>query len=285
MAQEPFMPNLRSPIPLYYQIATTLEGEITSGAIPENSTLPSEKELAKRFGVSLVTVRAAMRSLSDQHLIDRRPGKGTVVLATQARAVWELGWLNDLVASVTPSHLEIVSMGLTTAPSWVAQRFGIERGARVHHMDTIRFLRSEKDEPFLTTRIYHPRDIAASFQRRDFQSEATQGQWVISIVEAKCGLRIKNVRQTMSAKLADEDIASRLQIDIGMAVLEVTRDYFDGSGRLIQTGRSLYRSDRFEYVLNLSRSGQPGRDGFNELKEPSRAMAREEMPSSEPLKY
>ena len=70
-----------------------------------------------------------------------------------------------------------------------------------------------------------------------------------------------------------------------MAVLEVTRDYFDGSGRLIQTGRSLYRSDRFEYVLNLSRSGQPGRDGFNELKEPSRAMAREEMPSSEPLKY
>ena len=279
------MVNIRSPIPLYHQIATTLEGEITSGAIAENSMLPSEKELAKSFGVSLVTVRAAMRSLSDQRLIDRRPGKGTIVLGTQARAVWELGWLNDLVASVTPSHLEIVSMGPTTAPSWVAQRFGVERGALVHQMDTIRFLRSEKDEPFLTTRIYHPRDIAASIHRRDFQSEAVQGQWVISIVEDKCGLRVTNVRQTMSAKLADEDIASRLQIDIGMPVLEVTRDYFDASGRLIQTGRSLYRSDRFEYVLNLSRSGQPGRDGFNELKDSSQATARhEDMPSSETSK-
>lgn len=279
------MPNLRSPIPLYHQIATTLEGEITSGAIAENSMLPSEKELAKRFGVSLVTVRAAMRSLSDQRLIDRQPGKGTIVLGTQARAVWELGWLNDLVASVTPSHLEIVSMGTTTAPSWVAQRFGVERGTRVHQMDTIRFLRSEKNQPFLTTRIYHPRDIAASFHRRDFQSEAMQGQWVIGVVEAKCGLKVTNVRQTMSAKLADEDVASRLQIDIGMPVLEVTRDYFDASGRLIQTGRSLYRSDRFEYVLNLSRSGQPGRDGFNQLKDsPQPTTRREDTPSSEPIK-
>jgi len=279
------MANLRSPIPLYHQIATTLEGEITSGAFDENSMLPSEKELARRFGVSLVTVRAAMRSLSDQRLVDRRPGKGTVVPGTQARAVWELGWLNELVVAVTSLHLKIISMGLTAAPSWVAQRFGIERGARVHQMDTIRYLRSEKDEPFLTTHIYRPRDIAASFQRRDFQSEAMQGQWVISVVEAKCGLRVSNVRQTMSAKLADADIASRLQIGVGVAVLEVTRDYFDRSGRLVQTGRSLYRSDRFEYVLNLSRSGQPGRDGFNELKDFSRATARrEEMPSGEPLK-
>jgi GntR family transcriptional regulator len=279
------MANIRSPIPLYHQIATTLEAEITSGAIAKNSMLPSEKELAKRFGVSIVTVRAAMRSLSDQRLIDRRAGKGTIVLGSDARAVWELGWLNDLAASVTPSRLQIVSMGSTPAPSWVAQRLGVERGARVHQMDTIRYLHSEKDEPFLTTRIYHPRDIAASIHRSDFQSESAHGQWVISIVEQKCNLRVTNVRQTMSAKLADEDIASRLQVDTGMAVLEVTRDYFEGSGRLIQTGRSLYRSDRFDYVLNLSRSAQPGRDGFNELEDSRHATPRDENTMSiEPIK-
>jgi GntR family transcriptional regulator len=279
------MANARSPIPLYHQIATALEAEITSGAIPERSMLPSEKELAKRFGVSLVTVRAAMRSLSDQQLIERRPGKGTIVLRSEARAVWELGWLNDLVASVTPSRLRILSMNSTPAPSWVAQRFGVERGSPVHEMDTIRYLQGEKDEPFLTTRIYHPRDIAASIRRSDFNSEAVHGQWVISIVEKKCGRRITNVRQTMSAKVADEDIASRLQIDVGTAVLEVIRDYFEGSGRLVQTGRSLYRSDRFEYVLNLSRSGQPGRDGFSELKDSQIAAPRvERSRSAEPIK-
>jgi GntR family transcriptional regulator len=259
------VPN-RSPIPLYHQIATKLVAEITSGAIAPNTMLPSEKALAARFGVSLVTVRAAMRSLIDQRLIDRRPGKGTIVLEKQARAVWELGWLNDLIASVLPSRLEIVSMGPASAPPWVAERFGIEHGARVHHMDTIRHVKGDVDEPFLTTKIYHPRDLGALLRRRDFQSDAAQAQWVISIVEEKCGLSVTNVRQTMGAKLADANMSSRLKIAAGEPLLEVTRDYFDNTGRLVQTGRSLYRSDHFEYVLNLSRSGQPGRDNLNQLE-------------------
>lgn len=255
----------RSPIPLYHQIATDLETQITSGAIGANTMLPPEKELATRYGVSLVTVRAAMRILLDQGLIDRRPGKGTTVLERQARAVWELGWLNDLIASMVPSRLEIISMGLVPAPHWVSARFGIEAGAQVHRMDTVRYLKIAVDEPFLTTKIYHPRAIGRMLHKRDFASESAQAQWVISVVEEKCKLNITNVRQTMCARLSDREAAHRLGIAIREPLLEVTRDYFDKSGHLVQTGRSLYRSGQFEYVLNLTRSSQASREGFAQI--------------------
>ena len=228
--------------------------------------LPSEKELAKQFGVSLVTVRAAMRSLTDQGLVDRRPGKGTIVLGRQDRAVWELGWLNDLIASVLPQRLEIVAMRSAPAPAWVAERFGLAHGARVHYMDTVRYVKGTEDEPFLTTKIYHPRELGALVRRSDFQSEQAQAQWVIGIVEAKCKLRVTNVRQTMSTRLADSITSSRLKLAVGEPLLEVTRDYFDATGRLVQTGRSLYRTDRHQYVLNLSRSGPAGRYSFSQFE-------------------
>ena len=257
----------RSPIPLYHQVATDLEKQITSGAIPVNAMLPPERELASRYGVSLITVRAAMRVLMDQRLIDRRPGKGTTVLGRQARAVWELGWLNHLVASLVPSRLEILAMGLVTAPHWVSARFGLTTGTRVYQMDTVRYLRSAGDKPFMSTQIYHPRGIGRMLRKRDFESEVAQAQWVISVVEQKCKLDVTNVRQTMCAQLSRLESARRLGIKVGEPLLEVTRDYFDDSGRLVQTGRSLYRSDEFEYVLNLSRSRLPNRDGFNQILE------------------
>lgn len=266
--------NSRSPIPLYLQIATDLEKQITSGVISPNTMLPPEKDLATGYGVSLVTVRAAMRILMDQRLIDRRPGKGTTVLERQARSVWELGWFNDLIASMVPSRLEIISMGLVSAPPWVATRFGIEPGSRVHHMDTVRYLRSAGDEPFLAAKIYHPRAFGRMLHRRDFESKTAQAQWVISVVEETCKLNITNVRQTMGARLSDREAARRLRISTREPLLEVTRDYFDRSGQLVQTGRSLYRSGPFEYVLNLSLSGQARREGFTQLANPGPRSAQ-----------
>jgi len=254
----------RSPIPLYHQIATDLETQITSGAIATGAMLPPEKELSAHYGVSLVTIRAAMRILCDHGLIDRRPGKGTTVLERQAHAVWELGWLNDLIASMVPSRLEIISMGLVPAPHWVAARFGIEVGAQVHHMDTVRYMKMPVDKPFLTSKIYHPRAVGRMLQKRDFVDQAAQAQWVISVVEEKCKLNITNVRQTMCARLSSREVAHHLEIAVREPLLEVTRDYFDKAGRLVQTGRSLYRSGQFEYVLNLTRFSHGSREDLTQ---------------------
>ncbi len=64
---------------LYAQLADTLRDQITSGALPPGSVLPSETELMTEYGVSRPTARAAFTALRNQGLITVIHGKGSFV--------------------------------------------------------------------------------------------------------------------------------------------------------------------------------------------------------------
>jgi DNA-binding LacI/PurR family transcriptional regulator len=63
--------------PLYLQAKTCLREAILAKRVGER--LPSERDLAKRFGVSFMTARRAVSDLVDEGLLMRRHGKGTYV--------------------------------------------------------------------------------------------------------------------------------------------------------------------------------------------------------------
>lgn len=245
---------VRSPVPLYFQIANALEGRIASGEYPVGAPLPSEQQLAKQFGVSLITVRGAMRTLIDKGLIERRPGKGTVVRQQSVRSIWELGWLSELITPVLTSRLELVFRGFRKPPAWAAAKLGVHRTVRLHTMRTVRHAIDRADEPFMTSDLYHPATIAAALDDVDFESTSASAKLAILTVEEKCGIKVTGVRQTMTAESADAETARLLHLDPGHPLLVVMRDYFDSVGRPIQTGVSKYRTDHYEYILNISRS-------------------------------
>jgi GntR family transcriptional regulator, transcriptional repressor for pyruvate dehydrogenase complex len=57
-------------------VARRLADAITLGLLPDGSPLPSESDLAERFGVATVTVRDALGTLRDENLIHTRRGRG-----------------------------------------------------------------------------------------------------------------------------------------------------------------------------------------------------------------
>lgn len=67
----------------YREIATELQKEIRLGATPVGELLPTETELMARFGAGRQTVREALRIITEQGLIVRRAGLGSVVIATE----------------------------------------------------------------------------------------------------------------------------------------------------------------------------------------------------------
>jgi len=75
--------NPGSPVPLYHQLATSLSAAIAEGRFKPGDRLPSEPELARRFGVTRPTVRQATRLLADQQLVEPRRGSGTFVRMPQ----------------------------------------------------------------------------------------------------------------------------------------------------------------------------------------------------------
>ncbi|WP_073950405.1 FadR/GntR family transcriptional regulator [Streptomyces kebangsaanensis] len=68
------------------QVIARLRRQITSGAWPVGSRIPSEPELVEQLGVARNTVREAVRALVYTGLLDIRHGSGTYVRATSELA-------------------------------------------------------------------------------------------------------------------------------------------------------------------------------------------------------
>ena len=65
--------------PLYRQIKELMMSSLEAGEWGPGDAIPSESELALRFGVSQGTVRKAIDEMAAENLLVRRQGKGTFV--------------------------------------------------------------------------------------------------------------------------------------------------------------------------------------------------------------
>ena len=66
--------------PKYKVIIDYIKGQITNGTWPIGSRLPSQRELAKQFGVNRSTVITALDELTADGLVKGKSGIGTVVI-------------------------------------------------------------------------------------------------------------------------------------------------------------------------------------------------------------
>lgn len=78
--------DLNNPAPLYKQIVESMKEKIASGKMKEGDLIGSQQELAKQYGVSLITARKAMAVLINEGYLVGRVGRGMYV-ARQSRAV------------------------------------------------------------------------------------------------------------------------------------------------------------------------------------------------------
>ena len=67
------------PIPLHHQVYLDLQAALESGEFRPGSRLPTERELAARYGCSLITIRHALGELVREGRIERTRGRGTFV--------------------------------------------------------------------------------------------------------------------------------------------------------------------------------------------------------------
>lgn len=66
-----------SPLPLYQQLQEAIEHDIEHGVYQPGSQIPTEEELSNHYQVSRVTVRRALKELTDAGIISKKQGRGT----------------------------------------------------------------------------------------------------------------------------------------------------------------------------------------------------------------
>ncbi len=240
--------DLSLPLPKYHQIYLVLREQLAEGR--HASGLPGELSLAEQFGVARVTVRRALQQLQAEGLVERAPGRGTVPrLPSSAPASSQArlnGLLENIVTMGLATKVRVLSCDGVPASSAVAQALQLPLGSPVQKA---RRVRSTREGPLSLITTHVPADLATGFGRRELARKP------ILILLEEAGVRIGNARQTVSARLADAEAAQHLGVNVGSALLAVTRLIHDEAGRPVQWLHGLYRPDRYEYQMELSRVG------------------------------
>lgn len=247
------------PLPKYHQVYLVLREQLQEGLF-DDTGVPGEHLLASQFAVARITIRKAMEMLVADELVVRRPGVGTWPLrpdstrkpgaAKAAPASREkvhlTGLLENIVNMGLRTSVEVVDSTIVLASDAVAQALHLAVGDPVYKSIRIRKTASGPVS-FITTHV--PKAVA-EINTRDLKRKP------LLVLLEEAGVELGDATQTISARLADAVVARHLDVPVGSALLAVTRLVRDVQERPVQLLQGLYRPDRYQYQLQLSRVGE-----------------------------
>lgn len=235
-----------------HRLYLLLREQILSGEVPDSAKLPSEPQLAQEHRVSRVTVRRALDKLASDGMIERRPGSGTFVSGGQTRmpVVADLAnALTHLVEMGRKTGVRLIAFSYVNATPALAEELKLEPGERLQRSIRVRLI---DGQPFSYLVTHVPERIGISYSEADLASTP-----LLELLE-RTGLVADKAQQIIGATLASPDVAAALDVEIGAALLSMTRVVYEASGRGIEHLQALYRPDRYSFHMELARTGDRG---------------------------
>jgi DNA-binding GntR family transcriptional regulator len=236
--------------PYYALIAEELMREIREGRFPPGTLIPTEPELCRRFGVSRVTVRGALRELEVRGMITRRRGVGTRVetVDTQSRFVHDTSSVEEILLFPSDLEFRLLDRREIQIDDALAVRLEARPGDRFVRIEGIR-LPSGSDLPVCLSAHYVPARFADVIERMD----GLKGSLAMAVAEA-AQKTISEIEQVIDALNIDKREAGLLHAKARDSALLNWRKYRDDASNILLATRSIYPKDRSSYVLLSKRA-------------------------------
>lgn len=235
--------------PRYEQLYRHLVAAIAEGALPAETQIPPERELAELAQVSRVTVRKAVEQLVADGQLDQRRGAGTFVRVPKARQDNSRSALVSFTDYMRqrgkiPSS-RILAAGLFAPTPIEQQALGLMAQARVARIER---LRSADGVPMALEYSSWPVDILPDPQ-------AVQGS-LYDHIRALGHVPTHAVQRVSAANLKVSE-AQLLNMAASSAVLRIDRTGYLETGRPVEFTRGLYRSDIYDFIAELRLDASP----------------------------
>jgi GntR family transcriptional regulator len=221
-----------------------LRQEITEKLAP-HQMLPPERELATRFEVSRMTIRQALRSLTEDGLIYAVRGVGTFV--TEPRVSKDLAlssFSEDMRARGMRPSSRLIAAEVVDADAGVAKDLGIEPGAPAYRLER---LRSADDIPVAHEQVHLPARLFPRLLDQDLDGS------LYELMEHRYRIRVDRAQQTTRAVNLAKHLADLLAVPARTAALHVRRIGIDTQGRIVERADTLYRGDRYDFSATIRR--------------------------------
>ena len=195
---------------------------IRYGVYRPGDQLPSESDLASELAVSRASVRTALARIESQGQVMRRHGEGTFVSRRAPAAQpyiaesWDMQSIIE-AAGLQPRIEALVAME-RIATDDEARELGMQPSGRVFEFTR---LFSGDRQP-----VIHTNDVVPPYLFGGPVDEIDGSVLISDIVRQCCGLDVAYVQSRTSATNAPEDVARRLQVDRGAALLQLDDVFF-----------------------------------------------------------
>jgi GntR family phosphonate transport system transcriptional regulator len=232
-----------SGVSLWRQIVRTIEQEIGAGTYPPGARLPTEAEMAARFGVNRHTVRRALEEMSRQGLVRVEQGRGSFVAEdvldyTVAPRTRFSEWIRR--HNKEPSG-QVLGLREIIADATVAAALSLRKGTKVVQLERLGLA----DARPVSLGLHH-------FPAGRFPGLLAALQSMATISEALAAQGVSDYRRLstrVSARLPTPGEAQWLRMPRNRPLLVAENINVDQHGTVVEYGVSRYPTPRVQIVF------------------------------------
>ena len=237
--------NRQSPEALHLQAEKYLRELIAKEEYQNGKMLPNEVAMSAQLKISRNTLRQAINKLVFEGLLVRKKGVGTRV-ARKAINGGVKNW-HSFSQEMKMLGIEVKNFELhlskKKASAEIANFFGVEEGTRCVVMER---LRGNTSYPFVYFISYFNPKLPVT-------GEENYNQPLYDMLENEYGIVVKVSKEEISARLAGDTLAEKLEISPNDPVLIRKRFVYDDDGVPVEYNIGYYRADSFTYSIEASR--------------------------------
>jgi DNA-binding GntR family transcriptional regulator/putative N-acetylmannosamine-6-phosphate epimerase len=213
---------------------------------PPGSALPSERELAERFGLARMTVRGEIERLTAEGLLYRLHGRGTFVAEPRvAQAVTFSSFSEDMRARGLKPGSVVRSQEPMEADGFLAGMLAVAPGAQLLRLDRVR---TADERPMAIELAFLPAERFPGVDAVDFTDAS-----LFEVLARRFGVCLRDADQRVVAVPIESDDAFALEVDEGAPGLRFHTLARDDEGTPVYYATSLFPGDRYEVELRQTR--------------------------------
>ncbi len=228
--------------PMYRQIADALREKISAGELKPGDALPTESSLQETFNVSRVTVRQALKLLTEEQIVESIQGSGTYVKEERVNYdIYQLtGFYEKLADRNVDTHSEVSIFEVLKADAKLAEKLNLSHDDKVWHVKRVRFI---KQKPVNLEETWMP---LAMFP--DLTWEVMENSKYHYVEQIK-KLVIDRSEQELVPIMPSEEAIAALSLDPAKPILEKVSRGFLKDGRVFEYSRNVFNTDDYKFTL------------------------------------
>ncbi|EOF7241725.1 GntR family transcriptional regulator [Enterobacter roggenkampii] len=228
--------------PMYRQIADALREKISVGELKPGDALPTESSLQEAFNVSRVTVRQALKLLTEEQIVESIQGSGTYVKEERVNYdIYQLtGFYEKLADRNVDTHSEVSIFEVLKADAKLAEKLNLSHDDKVWHVKRVRFI---KQKPVNLEETWMP---LAMFP--DLTWEVMENSKYHYVEQIK-KLVIDRSEQELVPIMPSEEAIAALSLDPAKPILEKVSRGFLKDGRVFEYSRNVFNTDDYKFTL------------------------------------